>query len=215
MSRRVLLPVAVVLCLLLPACGGAPQAAAPPVGAPALDPLARPVQRDLAKPEEFLYSAGGSDYTVTKLADYSLCGIVVSVENYYIDAGAALAPVDIATVFGQLAANDLWRKISWSQHIRWYWWSYQYADIPGGNPFIVSNSSNNHIIPATPQLKAAARALQPGAVIQLTGSLVSIAESGRPDGFHWQSSVTRDDTGDGSCELIWLDELRCGQQVWR
>jgi hypothetical protein len=28
------------------------------------------------------------------------------------------------------------------------------------------------------------------------------------DGFIWSSSLSRDDTGAGACELIWLEQLR-------
>lgn len=214
-AQRPALAAAFLVLLLLLACGGsAPPPSTAPPAAPAVNPLARPIQRALAKPEQFTLTADGVAYTVNKLAAYATAGVVVSLENYYVDAGAKIAPCDIAMAFDKLAAGDLWRKITWSQHDRWYWWTYQHADIPGGNAFIVANSANNHIIPANNTVKLAARALEIGDQVELKGWLVKLEQASDPNVFHWQSSLSREDTGDGSCELLYLEEIRRGSSVW-
>ena len=38
----------------------------------------------------------------------------------------------------------------------------------------------------------------------MKGYLVKITKA---DGWHWISSLKRDDTGGGSCELFWVEEV--------
>ena len=44
-----------------------------------------------------------------------------------------------------------------------------------------------------------------GQLIRLSGHLVQVEGD---DGFRWVSSRTRDDTGDGACEVIWVEQLQ-------
>ncbi|MNN96270.1 hypothetical protein D3C81_2152230 [compost metagenome] len=46
--------------------------------------------------------------------------------------------------------------------------------------------------------------LQEGARIRLSGQLVRVDGD---DGFRWVSSLSREDTGSGACELVWVEEL--------
>jgi hypothetical protein len=55
-------------------------------------------------------------------------------------------------------------------------------------------------------------AVDEGDVIQIRGYLVSIAG---PDGERWKSSLSRNDTGGGSCELLYATELINDQKVYR
>ena len=44
----------------------------------------------------------------------------------------------------------------------------------------------------------------PGQVVALEGYLVKVISK---DGWRWQSSLTRNDTGNGACEVIWVEEV--------
>jgi hypothetical protein len=46
-----------------------------------------------------------------------------------------------------------------------------------------------------------------GNIAHLRGYLI---DANRDDGFSWHTSLTREDTGDGACELMWVEavELR-------
>ena len=48
------------------------------------------------------------------------------------------------------------------------------------------------------------RRLRPGQVVTLTGYLVDVRG---PGGFRWNTSLRRDDTGDGACELMWIERV--------
>lgn len=43
-----------------------------------------------------------------------------------------------------------------------------------------------------------------GDIVELKGSLVRVDEKG---GWHWVSSLTRNDTGNHACELIWVEDF--------
>jgi hypothetical protein len=43
-----------------------------------------------------------------------------------------------------------------------------------------------------------------GSVVRLEGYLV---EARADDGWRWRSSLTREDTGNGACELVWVERL--------
>jgi len=43
-----------------------------------------------------------------------------------------------------------------------------------------------------------------GDVVSLDGMLV---EADKANGWRWRSSLTRDDTGDGACELVYVQSL--------
>jgi hypothetical protein len=43
-----------------------------------------------------------------------------------------------------------------------------------------------------------------GSLVRFSGYLVKVEA---PDGWAWVSSLTRDDTGAGACELVWVDDL--------
>ena len=46
--------------------------------------------------------------------------------------------------------------------------------------------------------------VQPGELVRFNGLLVNLE---RENGWHWHSSLTRNDTGAGACELIWVEEF--------
>ena len=61
-----------------------------------------------------------------------------------------------------------------------------------------------HMVPATPEIAARLRAVNRGDLIDLRGYLVEIAF---PDGGEWRSSLTRTDSGNGACELVWVEDF--------
>ena len=61
-----------------------------------------------------------------------------------------------------------------------------------------------HVIPADKQVARDLDKVRQGSLIRLQGKLV---EARRSDGFHWRSSLTREDTGAGACELILVESI--------
>jgi len=61
-----------------------------------------------------------------------------------------------------------------------------------------------HMIPANPVVAKTLARVKREQRISLRGQLVRVEGD---DGFRWVSSLSRDDTGDGACEVIWLEHL--------
>jgi hypothetical protein len=61
-----------------------------------------------------------------------------------------------------------------------------------------------HAIPADDNVESQLRKLRPGQVVTLTGYLVDVRG---PGGFTWNTSLRRDDTGDGACEIMWIEQV--------
>ncbi len=204
-----LVSVAVTLMAVLTACGR-PIAK---IAMHTVDATQSPVQETLAEPASFHVRAGGVDWTVTRKAAYRVSGIVLGHKRYRYGWSADLAPWDVALAWGDFVRSGLYRRLAWSQSDRWYWWHYG-AGFPQGNGYIAAHSSNNHIIPATRNLRRAVARLDRGDAVRLEGYLVFVDGRKGEKTLHWHSSLSRTDRGDGSCEVIYLNKLTVGDSLY-
>ena len=69
---------------------------------------------------------------------------------------------------------------------------------------VIANSANTHLLPANAQVAAQLQSVQPGDIVRLQGYLVEVTAD---DGWTWTSSTARTDTGDGSCEVLWVESV--------
>ncbi len=143
------------------------------------------------------------DYKITPLADFHLKARILSLEWYHIDEESDLAPVDLALGWEEMSDQANLDKIDISQGNRWYNWSTKHFPIPRRT--IETESANMHIIPANEQIEETLDKVVKGNIIELTGYLVFIE---RKDGWKWKSSLTRNDTGGGACEVIWVNDFK-------
>ena len=208
-ARVRLQAVAGALMLAAVACGPIPSAE----DRTPIDVSQPPEQTAIESPGPIHIADGGWDFTVTPLAGYVLRGIVVSEESYGWGWTGRLAPCDVAMVWGELAERDAWRRLAWSQGGRWYFWHWSGTQ-PFPNATVVRSSSNTHVVPADPNLRRAARSLGKGDIAELTGVLVRIEGRNGSKRVTWRSSLSRGDTGDGSCELLYLRRLRVNGKVY-
>ena len=61
-----------------------------------------------------------------------------------------------------------------------------------------------HFIPANVQVTRELMRVESGDTVRFRGYLVEISSM---DGWKWRSSLTRNDTGNGACELVLVDDL--------
>ncbi|NNJ73053.1 MAG: hypothetical protein HKP09_07715, partial [Enterobacterales bacterium] len=85
-----------------------------------------------------------------------------------------------------------------------YWW--RTNDFPIPRRDIETNSANMHIIPATDLVADEIDEIRVGDLIELSGYLVNASSTS--ENWYWQSSLNRNDTGNGACELIWVQQLK-------
>ena len=158
-----------------------------------------PLQDKIAKPETHRVN----DFTISPVATFSIKAKVLSRKDYHFGREADLSPVDLALGWGRMSDESVLDKIDISQSGRWYRWRVDAFPIPQRE--IETHSANMHLIPANTAVARAIDKVRNGDLVEFSGSLVNIAAD---DGWHWNSSRTRDDTGNGSCELIWVDSFK-------
>jgi hypothetical protein len=142
------------------------------------------------------------DITLTTRAHFALTARVLSRERYH-DAGARLAPIDLALGWGRMSDSSVLSQVDIRQSSRFYWWHVDSFPIPRRE--IETHSANMHLIPADQDVRDAMEAVRPGQLIHLEGFLV---DARRTDGWQWHTSMTREDTGNGACELVYVESLR-------
>jgi hypothetical protein len=141
-------------------------------------------------------------YTIQPLERFALDARVLGAERYRFGREADLSPIDLALGWGPMSDTAVLAKIEISQSNRFYFWRVEQFPIPRRE--IEINSANMHMIPATADVERALSRVRTGSLIRLRGYLV---EAVAPDGWRWRSSLTREDTGNGACELVWVERL--------
>lgn len=160
-----------------------------------------------ADPQQILFpqerSFAFGKFELTPLASFSAEVRVLHRKIYRYDRQAALAPVDLAVGWGPMSDQAVLDRISVSQSMRFFWYEYQRPP-PIAPEEIVSHATNIHIIPAESTLLDRAKNLPAGALVRLRGKLV---EATGPHLSRWRSSLSRTDSGNGACELLYLEAL--------
>jgi hypothetical protein len=150
---------------------------------------------------EFIFK---DDYTIKPLKNFTIVARVLSTEHYEFDTGAKLAPVDLALGWGPMSDTSVINQLNISQSGRFYRYHYDLpAPIPPND--IVSHSANMHMIPANSLVEKELKDVRVGQIVHLSGNLVEVDDVKKH--WKWRSSLTRDDSGDGACELIWVKSL--------
>ncbi|MDP8218958.1 MAG: hypothetical protein P9M03_09560 [Candidatus Theseobacter exili] len=143
------------------------------------------------------------NYSIIPLAKFNLKGRVLSKKRYWFGREAALVPYDVAFGWGQMSNNMVLKDISIRQSGRFYFWRSKELPIPEKQ--IIESSANMHLMAANNDVKSLIKKLRRGNIVSLQGFLVKVDAS---DGWHWKSSMSRKDSGDGACELIWVEKMK-------
>ena len=143
------------------------------------------------------------DYSVTDLARFSIKAKVLARKDYSIGRESDLSPVDLALGWGNMSDESVLENIEISQSGRFYRWQVESFPIPRRE--IETHSANMHLIPASDAVEVALRKVKEGEIVEISGSLVEVKAD---DGWNWRSSLTRDDTGAGACELILVESFK-------
>lgn len=154
----------------------------------------------------------GYNVKISYLYAYDIEALVVSTHNYHgSDLGDQLSPKDLALAWGKVAEYNDRINFHWTQSGRWYHWSTDTYDelIPvGGVDGVSFHSCNNHLIPADDSVRDSVKQIKTGDHIRLNGYLVNV-DGTKSNGstFTWHTSTTREDTGGGACEVIYVTSV--------
>lgn len=170
---------------------------------------AEPLQ-DVSDRRAFTTIIKGYTYTLTPKATYDISGLVVSQHR-----GDALLNLDhkadpgnikdVCVVWGEDITNGSYRKVKFTSGEFTCSFSWSGVITPPFNPEKVSN---NHLIPANNTIAGQIRAIHVGDQIRMTGLLVDykVTKDGQAI-FTRRTSLTRNDTGNGACEILYVTDL--------
>jgi len=161
-----------------------------------------PIQTDFDTPQPEI---AFKDATLHPLARFALTARVLSRENYHFDSESDISPTDLALGWGRMSDSAVLRTIDIDQGGRFYSWQVREFPIPRRE--IETHSANMHMVPADATVVRALKRVRVGDVITLDGYLIEADKAG---GWKWRSSLTRDDVGDGACELVYVKDLTIG-----
>jgi hypothetical protein len=142
------------------------------------------------------------DYQITPLASYDVEARVLSVEPYSMDSGSRLSPLDFAVGWGPMSDSAVLDHFRVSQGARFF--TIYPDDTAIDLRTALRGSANMHLIPATSDVREQLERVRAGHIVRLQGLLVRVDG---PRGYVWKSSLTREDTGAGACELFYVEEV--------
>ena len=143
------------------------------------------------------------DFQIKPLASFAIDVRVLHRKIYRYDAGASLAPVDLAVGWGPMSDEAVLHKLDVSQASRFYYYEWQ-GQPPIPREEIVSHSTNLHLIPQNDAIASECKSLRTGELVHISGLLVEA--TGQEIGT-LRSSLSRTDSGKGACEIVWVEEI--------
>lgn len=151
------------------------------------------------------------DYTIKPKYAYELNGIIVSYHNadgfgdiwHHKRWKDFLNLRDLCVIWGDNVGSGVYQSMQFSND-SWTCWA-SWNDASTGQLFKMNGLSNNHLLTNDTAINKTLMEAEPGDHIRLKGMLSEY--SNRGNGFQRGTSITRDDTGNGACETIFLDEF--------
>jgi len=142
------------------------------------------------------------DYLIEPLATFDAQARVLSKKRYRMGRESDLSPMDLALGWGAMSDENVLKHFSISQSSRWYWW--RYKTLPITKKEVIYSSANMHMVPADDLVKRQLMRIQEGHIVHIKGYLI---EARAEDGWRWRSSLSRTDSGDHACELVWVEDI--------
>jgi hypothetical protein len=142
-------------------------------------------------------------FRLTPRASFEIRARVLSREDYRWGAEADLSPLDLALGWGMMSDQAILDRIEISQGARWYYTRYEHPG-PLTDAEIIRQSGNMHMVPANAAILDHLRKIRRGDVVRASGYLVDVRHE---SGFHCGTSLSREDTGNGSCELFYVERI--------
>ena len=178
-----------------------------------IDTSQDPIQVPFKAGEPITREVKNGYLTITPVAEYKISGVVVGKGTYSSDWDGKISPVDLAIAWGKLAEPGSNRYITYTQGYRWYFYQCKPGS-PFDHSYVISHSSNNHIIPANENIRRAVKTVKRKDKVVLEGFLVNLKGTYREQPVAWNTSLSRTDAGNGSCELFYVSKVRIDAKVY-
>lgn len=158
-----------------------------------------PQQKNLWRPRTW----SSASFRFRAVAEFAMTGKVLIKTDFSDGTESLVSPVDLTFGWGPMATDEYLKNISLGHNGRFYSWEVTGAELDGD--IIARHSANMHMIPKNARVDRALRQIQQGELVSIVGYLVNLVSE--EDGYTWNSSTTRSDTGAGACEVVWVDQI--------
>jgi hypothetical protein len=155
-----------------------------------------------------------ANYMLVPQYRYTLTGELLISDDYWFGPMAEVSPLDLSIGWGYLTHPKVKRNLVYSHGDRFYRWRFR-ADAPAkikrARAYVITHSSNNHIIPANDRIEYGLTEAGVGETIKLKGLLVDVLkydENRELMAEPWRTSTHRRDYGASGCEIIYVTEAR-------
>ena len=156
----------------------------------------------------------GLDAVLKFIAQYKISAVILSKKKYASDWTSIISPLDLALGWGDVAEPENLEHIEVRQTMRWYRYKFDNECAITQN-YISTHSSNHHIIPANDNIRKAVLFAKKNDLIILEGYLVNVSGKYKNGNVVWRSSKTRTDTGNGSCEIMYVTSVKLNTNIYR
>lgn len=161
-----------------------------------------PIQKEI-NTRDVLYKNG---YQLIIRDYFEVQGRVLSKRNYLGDERADISPMDMALGWGKMSDMSFLQQVEFRQNNRFLYWHVN--EFPMPRKELEASASNMHLIPEDENIAQQLKTIKKGQVVTLYGYLVDVKA---PDDFIWATSRSREDSGDGACEIIYVKNVKIRQ----
>lgn len=164
--------------------------------------IPEPMQSEIMNGQTIYYKTRQGIIAMDIIANYDISAIVKSKKIYTADTASIISPYDLTLIWGKLYISEIDKYLTYTQSDRSTKYSYT-EGIPLTDDYIVAHVANVHIIPKNNNILNQLEQIKENDYIRLVGYLVTATF---PNGI-WKSSMVRTDTGDGSCEIMYVEKV--------
>lgn len=157
-----------------------------------------PVQKATYNADKFNFK----DTELTPKAKVNLKARVLSIKKYYFDKYSNLTETDVVFGWGPMSDERNLNSLMVRQSDRSFYW--EMAKPPIKQNKMWQNAANMHLIGSTPEIRDKINSLRQGHIVRIEGVLVNATS---PAGWTLETSLSWDDIGDNSSELVWIKSL--------
>jgi hypothetical protein len=160
-----------------------------------------PVQTDLGGGQKVNITGEEGYVALTLLARYDIEAVVKS-KNSQSDYPAQISKYDLALAWGTLNDAGIDSHITYGQTGRYYFYNWS-EGTPVSPDYIARHSANVHLIHSSDRVLQQIRSIDKKDHVRLQGFLVNVNFKNGS----WNTSLTRNDTGNGSCEIMYVTQV--------
>lgn len=158
-----------------------------------------PIQRTIKTKKK--WSRNG--YLITALAEWKMKVRVIIAERYRTGREADLSPMDLTVAWGAASDTLELQKCTFYKLNRYY--RCEWSDPTVDGTMMMQHTANMHVIGVDDAMNDRLKKIRREDIVTIEGYLVQVSAT---DGWRWNSSLSRTDTGDGACELILVTKLK-------